>query len=106
MAVCFLVLAVLAQAAFLLVARQTAEAAAEAAARAAARPGASPAAEADELFDQLVAAVPGAVDPSVEVSIEDELAVATVTFGWVPPGPDLVPVRITVVGRAPLVVSP
>jgi hypothetical protein len=106
MGLCFVLLIVVAQAAFLLVARQTAGAAVDAAARAAARSGASAVELEDDLLVQLIEAVPGAVDPTVAVTIEADTAIAQATFRWRPPGPDMVTIQLTVLGSAPRVAPP
>ena len=106
MAIMFLFLIVLAQAAFLLVARQTAAAAVGAAAREAARPGASLVDERRELVGDIMATVPGAMNPRAEVTIEGRNARASVAFDWRPPGPDFVPITMTVDAESPLVVLP
>ena len=106
MAVTFLLLTLLAQAAFLVVARETASAAAEAAARAAARVGASTADQEATLLERISASVPGAVDPRAEVRADEDWVVASVTFRWRPPGPDLLPVEVTVEATSPMVVPP
>jgi hypothetical protein len=106
MGVCFVLLMVIAQGAFLLVAGQTADAAVDAAARAAARLGASAADQEADLLAQLVTAVPGAVDPEVSVTIDSATATARASFRWRPPGPDMIAVELTVVGSAPLASPP
>lgn len=106
MGLCFVLLIVVAQAAFLLVARQTAGAAVDAAARAAARSGASADDQEAELLARLIEAVPGAVDPSVAISIETDTAIAQASFRWRPPGPDMVTIELTVLGSAPRVAPP
>jgi hypothetical protein len=105
MAVCFILLTVIVQAAFLLVARETGSAAAAAAARAAARTGASEHVG-EDLLAELVRAVPGAASPTMEIAVGDRVATASISFDWRPPGPDLARVRLTMVGSAPVVSPP
>lgn len=106
MAVLFLLLIVLAQGAFFLVARSSASAAAGAAARRAALPEADAQAEAERLSADVVATVPGASDVVASVAIEAPTVEASVSFRWTPPGPDLVPVVVTVSSHTPQVIPP
>jgi len=96
----------IAQAAFFVVARQTSSAAAGAAARDAARSGSDPEDIASELADRIAQTVPGAVDPVVGVASDGRTVTATVRFGWRPPGPDLVPLRVDVRAEVPVVRPP
>ena len=106
MAVVFLLLVVLTQGAFFLVARSSASAAAGAAARRAAMPGADSTAEADRLATDVRATVPGASEVRAAVRLDAGTIEASVSFRWTPPGPDLVPVSVTVSSRTPQVVPP
>lgn len=102
----FVFLLVVVQAGFLLVARHTASAAAAAAAREAARHEADLAIEQVELLRDVERTVPGAVEPHATITIEGDAASAVVTFGWRGPGPDLLPIRITVGATVPLGLPP
>lgn len=106
MAVLFLLLVVLAQAAFLLVARDTSQTAVSAAARRGGRPGADLGAEAGRLAAELRAALPGAVGVAASMRQVDDTVVAEAEFGWRAPGPNLFPITIRVSADAPVVVPP
>lgn len=106
MAVVFLLLVVIAQAGFLVVARSTAAAATAAAARRAALPEADAPAELDRLTREVTAAIPGAIDPTASAVVSPESIEITMTFRWAPPGPDLMPITIRSISRAPRVVPP
>ena len=102
----FLLLAVLAQAGFGLVARATAETGAAAVARRAALPGADPRAAERNLAGLIAATVPGATDVETGAVLEEDRVVVTASFSWDPPGPRWLSVRFTVRRSAPLVVAP
>lgn len=44
----------------------------------------------------VMAVVPGAGEPAVDVSEDADVVSAVVRFRWVPPGPDLVPITVSV----------
>ena len=106
MAVFFMLLVIIVQLAFVIVAREVARTAVDAAARRAARPAADLVQVEKRLTEELAAVVPGAqgVDASVRLTAEDVEVDAKIT--WAPPGPDLVPVVIRVESTAQLVVPP
>ncbi len=106
MAVLFLLLVVIAQATFFLVARQIAAAATTATAREVARPGAQLDQERHGLLADIRATVPGALDPEAEVRIEGDVARATLTFAWRPPGPDMLRVTVSIDSESTLVFVP
>ncbi|MFQ5948691.1 MAG: hypothetical protein ACE5KX_07515, partial [Acidimicrobiia bacterium] len=81
-------------------ARNSAEAAVAASARRAARPGADPGYEAASLEHLLAAGLPGARNVAVTVTVDLTTARATATFRWFPPGPQWVPINITVSATA------
>lgn len=102
----FVLLVLVVQIAMLAVARTTVEASVDGAARRATiDPGASLEIE-DRLRTEIATAVPGAdvFDVVVEQN-GDEIAVFA-SIRWRPPGPDLVPVRMTVSRTRPIVVPP
>lgn len=106
MAVLFLLLVVIAQAAFLVVARDTTQTAVNAAARRAGRPGANLGAERSRLADELRSAVPGAVGVAATIERIGDDVVAEVRFAWRAPGPNLIPITMRVGSTAPIVVPP
>jgi hypothetical protein len=106
MAVLFLLLVVIAQAAFLVVARDTTQTAVTAAARRAGRPGASLGAEASRLASELRSAVPGAIGVAATIKRVEDDVVAEAEFAWRAPGPNLIPITMRVGATAPLVIPP
>ena len=106
MAVLFLLLVVVTQAAFLLVARDTTQTAVNAAAGRGGRPGASLGVEASRLAAEVRSAVPGALGVAASLREVGDEVVAEVEFGWRAPGPNLIPIRLRVTAGAPIVVPP
>jgi len=106
MAVFFMLLVIIVQLAFVLVAREVAETAVDAAARRAARPAADLVQVEERLRAELERVVPGAegVEATVRLVAEDVEVQATIT--WAPPGPDLIPVVIHVESTAAISVPP
>jgi hypothetical protein len=106
MGVFFLLIAVVAQLGFLVIARSAVSASMEAAARRVAVPRSDTAAEEARLVDEVLAVVPGieVLDTSIERSDQDVTVRAT--FGWTPPGPDLVPIAFTLDRSHAVVVPP
>ena len=105
-AVIFLLIVIITQVAFIVVARDTAQTAVAAAARRAGRPGGDLGVETVRLESELARIVPGAA--SVEAFIEsDGVGVtARAAIRWLPPGPDLIPITINAASTAPMVVPP
>ncbi|GMQ92956.1 MAG: hypothetical protein BMS9Abin12_0433 [Acidimicrobiia bacterium] len=58
------------------------------------------------LVRDLSAVVPGAEDISVEVTDDATVLRAVVSFRWVPPGPDFVPITVVIERTAVRVVPP
>ena len=106
LAVAFLLLALIVQVAFVVVARNAAEAAVAASARRAARPGTDLGQEQASLAAVLAATVPGAHDLRVAVTSDGEQGRAEARFAWDPPGPDWLPIRIAVDAEVPVVAPP
>ena len=106
MAVLFLLLVVIAQAAFLVVARDTTQTAVNAAARRAGRPGANLGAETSRLANELRSAVPGAIGVAATIERIGDDVVAEVRFAWRAPGPNLIPITMRVGSSAPIIVPP
>ncbi len=105
MLVFFVVLTLIVQIGFLVVARGAASAAVEGAVRRAATSG-DLAVVQQRLGRDLRATVPGTIDAEISVTSDGRLATGTVSFDWAPPGPDLIPIRISVTRAAPVVVPP
>lgn len=105
-AVIFLLIVIVTQVAFIVVARDTAQTAVAAAARRAGRPGSDLGVETARLENELARIVPGAssVDASIDSDGVDVTARAAIR--WLPPGPDLIPITIHSASTAPLVVPP
>lgn len=106
LAIAFLLLTLVVQVAFVVVARNAAETAVAASARRAARPGAAIGEEQAALEAVLAATVPGARNLRVAVSRDGERSEATARFRWDPPGPSWVPITLRVRASAPLVTPP
>jgi len=106
MLVLFVVLVLIVQVAFVVVAHDVAATAAAAAARRAARSGADPAAAQERLTAELTSALPGAGDVVASVRVDATAAEAVAAFDWRGPGPDVVPIRIVVRSRVPVGVPP
>ena len=105
MLVFFVVLTLIVQIGFLVVGRGAASTAIEGAVRRAATNGDLAAVE-QRLGRDLRATVPGTVDAEISVTSDGRMAKGTVSFDWEPPGPDLIPIRISVTRSAPVVVPP
>jgi len=99
LAVAFLLLVVMAQAAVGIAARHAASAAVAATARRAALPGAIAGHEEARLLADIHRTVPGAIDVEVTVHIGEQTALAEARFRWHPPGPALVPLSFRVRSR-------
>lgn len=106
MGVFFLLIAVVVQLGFLVIARSAISASMEASARRASLPDAVAAAEEGRLAAEIRAVVPGIELISADVERSAEEATVTATFDWTPPGPDLIPVRFTLVRAHASVVPP
>jgi Flp pilus assembly protein TadG len=106
MGVFFLLVAVVVQLGFLVIARSAVSASMEAAARRAAVPESDVAAEEARLGTEIRTVVPGieVVDTSIVRSDRDVTVRAT--FAWTPPGPDLVPIQFTLERSHAAVVPP
>ncbi len=105
-AVIFLLIVIVTQVAFVVVARDTAQTAVAAAARRAGRPGSDLGVEAARLEGELARIVPGASDVNAIVESDGDGVTARAAIRWLPPGPDLVPITIRAASTAPLVVPP
>lgn len=105
MLVFFVVLTIIVQIGFLVVARGAASTAVEGAVRRVATSGDLAAVE-QRLARDLRATVPGASGTEISVTSNGRMATGTVSFDWAPPGPDLLPIRISITRAAPVVVPP
>ena len=106
MAIVFLLLAMVVQTAFLVVARNAAESAVGATARRAARPAADLAAAEANLREVIGATVPGAQDVLVRTERTESTAEVMAEFTWDPPGPVLRSLRIRVRASQPVIQPP
>lgn len=102
----FLLVVVVTQVAFAVVARDATEAAVSAASRRAGRPGADFGVESARLVAELSRVVAGAVDANAIVESDGSNVRVQAGFRWVPPGPDLIPITIRASSVSPLVVPP
>ncbi|GMQ98202.1 MAG: hypothetical protein BMS9Abin17_0708 [Acidimicrobiia bacterium] len=106
MGVFFLLIALVVQLGFLVIARTAVGASLDAAARRSAALDADPATQRDRIVSEIAAVAPG-VDV-IETSVVRSANVVTVTavIDWTPPGPDLLPVRLSISRSHALVVPP
>lgn len=102
----FLLLMLIVQVGFLILARSATATSVEAALRSGAVGLVSVDAVQSGLERDLAALVPGAVDVIVVVTENDETLSAIVRFRWVPPGPDFIPVTVQVERSVARVVPP
>ncbi|MDP8959383.1 MAG: hypothetical protein M3N51_09350 [Actinomycetota bacterium] len=102
----FLLLTLLVQAAFAMVARNAAQAAVAASARRASRPQADLPAEQAALHALLGDSIPGATGVAVKVTSDSTMARSSASFTWHPPGPGWMPLTIRVRATAPNAVPP
>jgi len=105
-AVVFLLIAIVTQVAFVVVARETAQTAVTAAARRAGRPGADLGVERARLAEELTRVVPGAAAVTTSLGVEATAVTASASIQWSPPGPDLIPITLHATATAPIVVPP
>jgi hypothetical protein len=105
-AVVFLLIAIVTQVAFVVVARDTAQTAVTAAARRSGRPGADLTVERVRLAEELTRVVPGAVGVTTSLDSDATAVTASASIQWSPPGPDLIPITLKATATAPMVVPP
>lgn len=106
MLVFFILLTIVVQVGFLVVARNAASVAVQGAIRSAAFDEADIATAQERLERDLAATVPLGGQPDVSITTDGEMIHGTAAFDWVPPGPDLIHVRIVVSRSTPVVVPP
>lgn|GEM_PF-1149340 len=105
-AVVFLLIVIVTEIAFAIVAQTTTRTAVMATARRAGRPGSIPGVEQQRLADELARIVPGASRVDAVVEFDSGSVTAHAEVRWIPPGPDLVPITLSATATAPLVVPP
>jgi hypothetical protein len=106
MVVFFILLTLVVQIAFLVIARNAAATAVDASVRRVAINPDSVEEERVRLARDVQALVPGTVDLHVVLEQEGALIQGSLSFDWQPPGPDLIPVTILVERQAPIVIPP
>jgi len=105
-AIVFLLIVIITQVAFVVVAQNTARTAVSAAARRAGRPGSVAGIEQQRLVEELGSVVPGASDIVATVEYDETGVATSASIRWAPPGPDLIPITLRVTAHAPRVVPP
>lgn len=106
MLVFFVLLTLIVQIGFLVVARTSAGVALEAAVRRGSVTPGDLSAVRTRLSRDVAVTVPGAGEADISVTSDGATVTGTVSFDWKPPGPNLVPVRMSVTRRAPVAVPP
>jgi hypothetical protein len=106
MVVFFILLMLVVQIAFLVIARNAAATAVDASVRRAAIAPDTLAEERTRLARDVLATVPGTADLQILLEADGAMVHGSLSFDWQPPGPDLLPVTISVDRRAPIVVPP
>ena len=106
MVVFFILLMLVVQIAFLVIARNAAAIAVDASVRRAAIAAGDLDDERARLIRDVQATVPGTADLEVRLEQDGSVIYGTLSFDWRPPGPDLIPVTIVVERRAHVVVPP
>jgi Flp pilus assembly protein TadG len=96
MGVFFLLMLLIVQIGFLLLARSMVETSVDAAARRASWSGSDAPSEVARLESEITAAVPGVELTSVVIVQEATSVTVQVAYRWVPPGPDLLPASFIV----------
>lgn len=105
MLVFFVLLTLIVQIGFLVLARNAASIALDAAVRRSATSG-ELVEQGERLQRDIGATVPGAVGTQVSLDSDGRSVNGKVSFDWAPPGPNLLPVRITIRRAVPVVVPP
>ena len=106
MAIAFLLLTLVTQASFLVVARNAAQAAADQATRSAARADADPTSVENELVAALERTVPGGENPMASVEVSDRTVTTSARVDWTPPGPRWATITIQIQSKASLSLAP
>ena len=106
MGVFFLLIAVIVQLGFLVIARSAVSASMEAAARRAALPDSDDFSEESRLGTEISAVVPGIEILGTSIERSTQEVTVRATFQWTPPGPDLIPIQFTLERSHATVVPP
>lgn len=106
MLVFFVLLTLIVQIGFLVVARTSAGVALEAAVRQGSVAPGDLSLVRTRLGRDLAATIPGADAADIAVTTDGATVTGTVSFDWRPPGPDLLPIRISVTRQAPVAIPP
>jgi hypothetical protein len=106
MVVFFILLTLVVQIAFLVIARNAAATAVDATVRRIAITPMSLDDERGRLARDVQATVPGTADLEILLEQDGTVIYGSISFKWRPPGPDLLPVTISVERSAPVVVPP
>jgi len=106
MLVFFVLLTLIVQIGFLVLARNAVAVGLEAAVRRGGVTGEDLGAARDRLSRDLSVMVPGSSDIEIDVRSDGRTVTGVVSFDWTPPGPDLVPIRVSVTRQASVVVPP
>jgi hypothetical protein len=106
MGVFFLLIAVIVQLGFLVIARSAVSASMEAAARRAALPDSDVLSEESRLGTEIRAVVPGIEILGTSIERSTQEVTVRATFQWTPPGPDLIPIQFTLERSHASVVPP
>jgi hypothetical protein len=106
MGVFFLLIAVIVQLGFLVIARSAVSASMEAAARRAAVPDSDVFAEESRLGAEIRVVVPGIEILGTSIVRSTQDVTVRATFEWTPPGPDLIPIQFTLERSHATVVPP
>lgn len=102
----FVLLALIVQIGFLVLARSAAATSVEASLRRAVTVDLDMGTAASRIERDVTSVVPGAQEIDVQVTHDSQALRAVVSFRWVPPGPDLVPVTVTIERSVARVVPP
>lgn len=106
MAVFFLLVAVVVQLGFLVIARTAVGASLDAAARRSAAVDTDTPAQRDRMLREITAVAPGIDVLETKVVRSSTEVTVTAVFDWTPPGPDLLPVRVSISRSHAVVVPP
>jgi len=106
MGVFFLLIALVVQLGFLVIARTAVGASLDAAARRSAAVEADPAAQRDRIVTEIAAIAPGVDVLETTIVRSTNLVTVTAVIEWSPPGPDLLPIRLSISRSHALTVPP
>ncbi len=106
MGVFFVLIALVVQLGFLVIARSAVGVSLDASVRRAAEAGTDAAAQRERLVSEISAVAPGVTVIQLDFARSSAAVTITAVVEWVPPGPDLVPVRLAITRSHALVVPP